>query len=271
LAGPVDRLKMITYRELVNALRELGLDGTQPAIAHVSLSAFGDVQGGAQTVVGALLSVTNGLIMPTFTYKTMITPESGPPDNGITYGSNSDANRLAEFYTEDMPADPLMGIVAETLRQHPQAQRSQHPIYSFSGVDAENAIIAQTLAEPFAPVRVLAESRGVILLLGVDHTANTSIHYGEQLAGRKQFIRWALTPKGVLECPRWPGCSYGFNAIASEIENHTIKSQIGAALMQCTLLPMLIKTVVELIHRNPLALLCNRSSCERCRAASHRA
>ena len=260
---------MVKFRDLVNALRELGLDGTKPAIAHASLSAFGHVQGGAETVVGALLSVTDGLIMPAFTYKTMVTPESGPPDNGITYGGNTDANRLAEFYQPDMPADTLMGIVAETLRQHPDAKRSSHPIYSFSGVDAEQAISAQTRAEPFAPVRVLTESLGVVLLLGVGHTANTSIHYGEQLAGRKQFIRWALTRKGVQECPRWPGCSHGFDAITPQIEKYTHRTQIGNATVQLTPLAMLIRTVVDIIQKDPLALLCNRSNCERCQSIRH--
>ena len=260
---------MIKFRDLVKEFRNMGLDGTKPAIAHTSLSAFGHVQGGADTIVGALLSVTNGLVMPTFTYKTMVTPEDGPPDNGISYGANSDANKMAEFYAADMPADPLMGIVAETLRQHPEAQRSNHPIYSFSGVNADEVIGAQTREEPFAPVRVLADSLGVVLLLGVDHTANTSIHYGEQLAGRRQFIRWALTIKGVQECPRWPGCSYGFNAIAPEIEKYIHKSTIGNAQVQWIPLSMLIHTVVEMIQNDPTALLCDRSNCERCLAIRH--
>ncbi len=260
---------MIKFRDLVKEFRKMGLDGTMPAITHTSLSAFGHVQGGADTVVGALLSVTNGLVIPTFTYKTMVTPEDGPPDNGITYGTNSDANKMAEFYDVDMPADPLMGIVAESLRQHPEAQRSNHPIYSFSGVNADEVISAQTRQEPFAPVRVLTESLGVVLLLGVDHTANTSIHYGEHLAGRRQFIRWALTKKGVQECPHWPGCSYGFNAIAPEIEKYTNKSYIGNAQVQLIPLSILIRTVVEIIQNDPLALLCDRSNCERCLAIRH--
>ena len=257
---------MVKFRDLVNAFRELGLNGTQPAIAHASLSAFREMQGGAETVVGAMLSVTDGLIMPTFTYKTMLTPDSGPPDNGISYGSSTDANLLTEFYRADMPADPLMGVVAETLRQHPQARRSKHPIYSFAGVDAEDALNAQSLAEPFAPVRVLTESQGVVLLLGVNQTSNTSIHYGEQLAGRKQFIRWALTPKGIQECPRWPGCSHGFEAITPKLDIYTNKTQIGNAQVQLIPLSMLIRTVIELIKQNPLALLCTRSNCQRCQA-----
>jgi len=255
---------MITYRELVSDFRRLGLDGSRPVIAHASLSAFGKIQGGAETLVGALLAVSKGVIMPTFTYRTMIIPRVGPPHNAMEYGRGEVSNSLAEFFHPDMPADPLMGVTAERLRQHPRAQRSMHPIYSFSGVGAEEALAAQTLEDPFAPIRVLADSDGYVLLLGVDHTANTSIHYGEQLAGRKQFVRWALTPTGVVECPRWPGCSRGFNALAPQIAAFTQQAQVGQAKVQLIPLQTLIETVVHIIHQNPQALLCDRPDCLRC-------
>ncbi len=256
----------VTYRQLVSELRQLGLDGSRPVIAHASLSAFGNVQGGAETLVGALLATAQGVMMPTFTYRTMITPRVGPPNNAIAYGRGEHANSLAEFYHPDMPADPLMGVAAETLRRHPQAQRSNHPIYSFSGVGIDDILATQSLADPFAPIRALLEAQGLVLLLGVDHTANTSIHYGEQLAGRKQFVRWALTPRGVVECPHWPGCSRGFEAIAPQVAPITQERRIGAARVRLLPLSDLLKTVVRLIAKDPLALLCNNPSCPRCLA-----
>lgn len=257
---------MISYRDLVNGLRELGLDGSKPTIAHASLSSFGHVQGGAETVIGALLSVTDGLIMPTFTYKTMVTPETGPPNNGLTYGEGGEYNRDAEFYRADMPADALMGIVPETLRQMEETQRSRHPIYSFSGIDAQHILDAQTIEDPFGPIRMLTESQGLVLLLGADQTSNTSIHYGEKFAGRKQFIRWALTPKGIQECPGWPGCSRGFKEITPYLESFIQQTLIGQAPVQAISLPQLTKVVVERISEDPLALLCNLPDCERCQA-----
>jgi aminoglycoside 3-N-acetyltransferase len=53
-------------------------------------------------------------------------------------------------------------------------------------------IHAQTDHEPYAPIASLAEQDGVVLLIGMDQRVNFSIHYGEKLAGRMQFIRWAL-------------------------------------------------------------------------------
>ncbi len=47
---------MISFREFVNAFREVGLNPDQPVIVHASLSAVGEIRGGAETVLGALLS-----------------------------------------------------------------------------------------------------------------------------------------------------------------------------------------------------------------------
>jgi aminoglycoside 3-N-acetyltransferase len=256
---------MFTYRDLLSIFRKLDL-GDSPVIAHASLKAFEDVQGGAETMVGALATAFSSVIMPTFTYKTMITPETGPPDNGITYGSGRDTNRTAQFFRPGMPADRLIGIVPETLRQHPKAKRSTHPIYSFAGVNAEAVLDTQSLVNPFGPIEALMESRGWVLLLGVDHTVNTSIHYAEQVAGRRQFIRWALTPRGIVECPGWPGCSHGFNQISPRIEESTRKLGGGQAVIQAIPLKTLVKTVGEMIAEDPLALLCYDIGCERCNA-----
>src|SRR5690349_8545312 len=73
---------MLDYDELKTAFEALGLANT-PVIAHASLQPFGYIQNGADTVLQALLDSVKSLLMPTFTYKTMITPEVGPPNNGI--------------------------------------------------------------------------------------------------------------------------------------------------------------------------------------------
>jgi aminoglycoside 3-N-acetyltransferase len=248
-----------------NALLQLGLK-KNPVIAHASLKSFGNIEGGAETMLAALLDSTRGVIMPTFTYKTMLNPEVGPPRNGITYGSETDLNKMAEAFHPAMPADKMMGILPETLRKHPQAKRSAHPIHSFAGIGANAIINSQTLFDSYAPIRALAESDGWVLLLGVDHTVNTSIHYAERLAGRMQFLRWALLPDRVVECPDFPGDSEGFNAIAPRVEKVTRRVNIGGALVQAVHLNSLIHAVVEQLQENPLALLCGRKDCERCNA-----
>jgi aminoglycoside 3-N-acetyltransferase len=257
---------MIRYREIVNSLRTLNLGSSRPAIAHASLRVFGDLPGGPESMLGAMLSVVSGLMMPTFTYQTMLVPEIGPENNGLTYGEHLDNNRMAEFYRPDMPADRMMGILPETLRRREGAQRSMHPIFSFAGVGVDAALAAQTMEEPFAPVRVLAEQDGWVLLMGVDHTVNSSFHHAERLAGRKQFLRWALTRQGVRECPGFGGCSEGFEKAAPLLAGMTRTVKIGDGVVRALPLQPMIEAVVEMIRQDPLALLCDRPDCERCNA-----
>jgi len=261
---------MVSFRDLQAALRRLEIDPVRPVIAHASLSAFGKVLGGAETVLGALLAVFPTLVMPAFTYKTMLTPEEGPPHNAIEYGTEYDRNRMAEFYRPSMPVDRLIGAVSEALRNHPKAQRSTHPILSFCGIQAESFLSAQTCEEPLAPIRLLTERGGWVLLLGVDHTVNTSIHFGERRAGRAGFVRWALTPKGVRECPGFPGCSDGFGQLAHRLEAITRSTQAGAAQIQALPLRDLIEITRRTVSDDPQALLCNRSYCERCQEVRNR-
>ncbi len=257
---------MVSFREFVNAFRELGLDSRQPVIVHSALSSVGEIRGGAESVIGAITLLAKGVIAPTFTYKTMITPEAGPPDNAIEYGSGKDLNRMAEFYLPDMPADPLMGMLPEAIRTHANARRSAHPILSFSGIGVDAALQAQTLEDPLAPIRVMAEENGMVLLIGVDHTVNTSIHYAEKLAGRKQYVRWALTPQGVKQCPGFPGCSDGFEQAAPYLQEITRTARVGNATLRALPLTQMIMILTNLLRTQPDALLCHKIDCERCEA-----
>jgi aminoglycoside 3-N-acetyltransferase len=254
---------MLSYRELVKAFQEVGITRSQPVIVHASLSSIGEIRGGAETVFGALLGLSGGVMAPAFTYRTMITPEVGPEDNAIGYGSGKDQNRMAEFFHADMRCDPTMGILSETVRKYTSARRSNHPILSFTGVNVDFALDAQTLEEPLAPIGMLAEQNGVVLLIGVDHSVNTSIHYAEYVAGRKQFTRYALTSQGVRPCPGWPGCSDGFQKAAPHLETISKNAHLGNALITAVALKPMIEIVAALITEDPLALLCDKND-ERC-------
>lgn len=258
-------MAVVSLIDLRSALLKLELSD-KPVIAHASMRAFGEISGGVETMLRAMADSVGALVMPTFTYQTMITPPVGPRNNGITYGADQDLNRHAQPFTPDMPADKQMGVVPETLRNHPRARRTRHPIQSFAGLYADKFLAAQNIQEPLGPIGALDEADGWVLLLGVDHTVNTSIHYAEKLAGRKQFLRWALLPDRVIECPGFPGDSSGFDLIAPDLINLTRLVQVGSGVIQAVPLRGLIQTAVERIQADPLALLCERRDCERCNA-----
>lgn len=277
---------MLTAQDLRVAFQALHLKDV-PVIAHASLSSFGEVEGGAPALVAALLDSVGGLMMPIHTYVTMVTPLDGPALNGIQYQNPAAQaqNPRNLFYTPDLPADGLMGQVAEALRVFPGAQRSSHPILSFAGFNVDDALAAQTIGDPLAPIGVLAQQFGWALLLGVDQTRNTSIHYAEKLARRPAFLRWALikdlaplvprvrplphseetgAQERVLACPGFPGDSAGFEAIATSLGQHSRRVPVGNTLVQAIPLAALIYVVGEALKQDPVALLCTDKDCDRC-------
>ncbi len=257
---------MLTYRDFITGFRKLDIDLSRPVIVHASLAAFGEIQGGVDTVLGALLTSFDTILMPVFTYKTMIIPEVGPADNALSYGSGKDSNRMAEIFHADMPADKTMGILAEVFRRHPRAQRSKHPILSFAGINARSILDSQIIHDPLLPIKGLLDDEGWVLLMGVDQTVNTSIHYGEKLAGRKQFVRWALTQNGIISCWGFPGCADGFVAVDPHLKTVKSSIKVGEALIEAIPLVNLMDVVCGMLKDDPRALLCGRDGCARCNA-----
>jgi aminoglycoside 3-N-acetyltransferase len=206
------------------------------------------------------------VVTPAFTLRSMITPRVGPADNAMEYGRSDDINRSADIYQADLPADAGPGSVPEALREHQDMYRSDHPLLSFVGVNAEDALRAQTIDDPWAPIAWLAEYDADVVLLGVDHTSNISLHYAEMVAGRRQFVRWALTSDGVVECPGFPGCAAGFQAIAPYLVGVSRTLQLGESRIEIIPLRDMVNITVGWIHEDPRALLCDRKGCPCCAA-----
>jgi aminoglycoside 3-N-acetyltransferase len=260
----------ITFRDLQKGLRDLGVTRNSRVLVVASLPALGPVRGGAETVVGALTSLCRLVVMPAFTPQCQVWPLVGPANNGADYEARQAENAGAEFFHSDLPVHASQGAVAEALRQVPGARRSSHPLYSFTaaGDEAELTLVAQSLAEPLGPIAHLAESgQGAdVVLLGADPTANVALHYAEARAGRKQFVRWALTPQGVVECPGCPGCPDGFRAVIPFARPLARLAHVGAARAERIPLAPLVRATADLIRRDPTALLCSREGCARCGA-----
>lgn len=258
----------VNFRDIQKGLQALGLTRASRVLVLGTAAALGPVRGGAETVVGALTASSALVVAPVFTPQCQVWPLVGPENNGATYAGDAAENAAADFFRADLPAAGL----GEALRPVPGAQRSSHPLYSFVAVGAEAGLTlrAQSLAEPLGPVAHLADAQagrdGVVVLVGADQTANVALHYAEARAGRKQFVRWALTPAGIVECLACPGCPDGFNAITAHLRALRRVTQIGLARVECLPLAELVNVAVELIRREPAALLCGRPGCERCGA-----
>jgi aminoglycoside 3-N-acetyltransferase len=154
-------------------LRALGVESGQIVLLHSSLRSLGWVDGGANTVIEALLAAISPggtVLVPTLTGTAQDSPRHPP-----------------EFDPAVTPC--WTGMIPETFRQRPEARRSRHPTHSVAAIGpAAEYLVAghEYVATPCAadsPYGKLAREGGRILLLGVTHESNTCLHMLEELAG----------------------------------------------------------------------------------------
>jgi aminoglycoside 3-N-acetyltransferase len=228
---------VITEAEIAEGLGSLGLDSGSSVLVHASLRSFGRVEGGAEAVCRALVGTCGTVMMVSGTWEQTGVP--APPGlvrphnayyNAASWPAFDDALGSAAPFTPDLQVDPWLGRVAETMRLGFAHERSTHPLFSFLavGTHARQLIDAQRLDWPLGPIDALAELGGYVLLLGVGHTSNTTIHLAEQRLGRSRFYRYAkAAPEAWMELPNISGESHRFDEIEPELSAVTTEAHIG--------------------------------------------
>lgn len=174
-----------TRQSLLADLRKLGVRSGMTLLVHSSLSSLGWVCGGPQAVVEALRDALGGdgtLVMPTYS-----TDLSDPrfwcnppvPTNWWpTVRESMPAFDHAATPTRDM------GRIVECFRASPGVRRSDHPQHSFAAIGPNTDTIIDDHQFNFAlgegsPLARIYDLGGHVLLLGVGHNRNTSLHLAE--------------------------------------------------------------------------------------------
>ncbi|TDW15637.1 AAC(3) family N-acetyltransferase [Kribbella kalugense] len=264
----------VARADVVDGLRQLGLDQTSEVIVHSSLSSFGYVDGGAEAVCSALTEVCGTVLMPAGTWDlTGIPAPPGMvrPDNAYWNAADWDEfdkklSQATSFRT-DLPVDRWLGRIPEDFRRISWPQRTSHPLFAYqaAGPAAERLLEAQRPDWPLGPIEAL---NGDVLLLGVTHTSNTTIHLAEQYLGRSLFYRYAKSADGLwVELPNVPGESHRFDDIEPVLRPATKEVQIGQARVRRIPKDAVLAATRQLILDDPAALLCTDDPECRCAAA----
>jgi aminoglycoside 3-N-acetyltransferase len=204
------------------------------------------------------------VVMPAFTYYTLVWPMQHRNEDWPTHPAED-----GPPFRISSPVSRDIGRVPQAMLERAGSLRSTHPALSFvaNGIHAKQILGVQTLEHPYAPIGVLEHLDGQVVLIGVDHRSNTSIHYGEYLAGRPLLERWANTQHGTVKT-FYPNCSAAFNGIEASLA--TLRSiEIGKAVVQVMSVREVIAATKRLIANHPEALLCSYPNC-RCQNVRHK-
>ncbi|GGK21066.1 AAC(3) family N-acetyltransferase [Deinococcus malanensis] len=241
------RKPAVSPAQLDDGLGALGLDGTQHLIVHASLKSFGQLDGGARTVIEVLERRAATVVAPAFTYNTLLRHATSP---------------VHARYRRDSRVSRDIGRVPQELVERADAVRSFHPTLSFIALGQEAARIcgAQTLSSPYQPIGALYDLDGYALLMGVDFGSNTTVHYGEHVAGMPLLTRYVPMDGGVLPTA-FPNCSADFDNLQPSLHFAMRSVVVGGATLRLYRVRDLVDQTVALLRRDPEALLCTYSSC----------
>ena len=161
-----DSTQEISQSELVQQLLQTDVERDGVLLVHTAFSMVKPVEDGPSGMIEALRRAIG-------------------PGGTLVMPSMSD--------DDDDPFDPRttpckgMGIVADTFWRQPGVSRSDNPhAFAAIGPRASEILAPHPLDVPHgldSPVGRVYELHGQVLLLGVNHNADTTIHLAENLAG----------------------------------------------------------------------------------------
>ncbi|MCI4352911.1 MAG: AAC(3) family N-acetyltransferase [Thermoplasmata archaeon] len=232
----------VTQADLERDLRRLGVAEGLTVLVHTSLSRLGWIVGGGQAVLLALEAAVGSdgtLMMPAFV--------EGVPEPSRWRDPPVPESWWTTIREEMPPWDPAVsptrqvGVVADILRHQPGTLQSFHPNKSFvaRGPNAHTLLDGHSLDDGFgegSPLARLCEIDGWVLLLGVGHGNNTSLHLAEYRAnwpGRRTpvLLSGRLVRAGRVESVKFvdvDGTSDDFDRLGAEYERQGGAVAVGA-------------------------------------------
>ena len=253
-----DRRELRTA-EVADQLRALGVREGGVLLVHTSFRAVRPVQGGPAGLIDALraaLGPAGTLVMPSWTGD-----DESPFDPAAT------------------PASEDLGVVADTFWRLPGVVRSDHPFALAAAGPHAARITADPLPlpphVPESPVGRVHQLDGQVLLLGVNHDADTTLHLAELLAGVPYRIPKHIT---VIRDGRPVRVEYGENDHCCErfalmdgwLRERGLQSEgiVGHASARLASSRDVVALALDHISRDSLVFLHHPSdACEDCDAA----
>jgi len=246
----------VTKQMLIDVFRNLGVTPGMDMVVHSSLKSLGHVDGGADTVIDALLDTVGPkgtILMPVMTFSTVFNADTSTSETGL---------------------------IGETMRKRPNAIRSLSPTHSTTGIGpkAKSLLDGHDAEIPYgpngfgSPLDKLAKGGGYVMLLGVSHVSNTTSHlilYHADIPFLEQWRDVEVTSAdGATRTvkARHAGCSDGFERLDPALVDAGVQSslKIGKAEVRLMKGQDLLGVGLKAMRNNPALMLCGNYACEFC-------
>lgn len=183
---------MIDHDQLVTGFGRLGVPAGAVLMVHSSLSAFGRVDGGVDTLIDALLTAVGPagtLVVPSFTGQVRDPCPGADPLDPAVIRARADV----ALFDDQTPTG--MGALPSAVLSRPDRLRSRHPQASVAAIGAAARQITEVQPLAYAlgadsPFAAMYRLGAQILLLGVGHNRNSFLHHAETLVpGHRRKLR----------------------------------------------------------------------------------
>lgn len=251
-----DHRRELSIAEVTEQLRALGVEAGGVLCVHTSFRAVRPIEGGPRGLIEALraaLGPDATLVMPSWT---------GDDDT--------------PFDPRTTPASEDLGVVADTFWRMPGVARSEHPFaFAAAGPRAERVTAGPLPTPPHtpdSPIGRVHELDGQVLLLGVNHDADTTLHLAELLADVPYRIPKHIT---VLRDGKATRVEYGENDHCAErfaladgwLRERGLQREghVGHAHARLVRSRDVVRVALEHLSRDPLVFLHPAGAgCEEC-------
>lgn len=249
-------MKSITKEQIVFSLGLGGIQKGDVVLMHSALSSIGFVEGGADTVIDAVLEAVGA--EGTFAVSTMAFNHPYDPENDAS----------------------TVGIISETHRKRANSIRSLRPVHCINAIGARAEELTrdhdkcETNCGVGSPFQKLRDMGGKIILLGVDMNRNTTLHAIEDIMDSVYLVTERVPAPKYMEdyqnkilvmkkyCPGHRDF-LSFTPVLRR-EGALVEVKIGNALAKIIDVKKMYELGEKLLAENPLFFMCENENCSYC-------